>query len=158
MLVIAPIVEMRRLTGTHLIQSNTSFFSSKSMWETNANKLKTDTLLAILVPLSILLYLALAPYTKVEESFNLQATHDILTYGLPINQVESKLRAHYDHLTFSGSVPRTFVGPLALAAVSWPGSLLLEGLNKQILGRPLIGDEEEERLARRGWGHQNEKK
>ncbi|MCJ1265472.1 dolichyl-P-Man:Man(7)GlcNAc(2)-PP-dolichol alpha-1,6-mannosyltransferase [Lobaria immixta] len=112
MLVIAPIVEMRRLT---------------------------DTLLAILVPLSILLYLAVAPYTKVEESFNLQATHDILTYGLPIKQVESKLRAHYDHLTFSGSVPRTFVGPLALAAVSWPGSLLLGGLNKQILVRAVLG-------------------
>ena len=30
------------------------------------------------------------------------------------------LREHYDHLTFTGSVPRTFVGPLALAGASWP--------------------------------------
>ena len=30
------------------------------------------------------------------------------------------LREHYDHLTFTGSVPRTFVGPLSLAGVSWP--------------------------------------
>lgn len=109
----------------------------------NSNKLKTDTLLAILVPLSILLYLAAAPYTKVEESFNIQATHDILTYGLPIKQAESKLRAQYDHHTFTGPVPRTFMGPLALAALSWPGSLLLEGVNKQILGRSLGGSMKE---------------
>ncbi|MCJ1468444.1 dolichyl-P-Man:Man(7)GlcNAc(2)-PP-dolichol alpha-1,6-mannosyltransferase [Pseudocyphellaria aurata] len=100
---------------------------------------KGDTLLAILIPLSILLYLVLAPYTKVEESFNIQATHDILTYGLPIKQAGSKLRAQYDHHTFTGPVPRTFVGPLALAAVSWPGSLLLEGVNKQILVRATLG-------------------
>lgn len=99
-------------------------------------------MLAILIPLSILLYLAVAPYTKVEESFNIQATHDILTYGLPIKQAGSNLRAQYDHHTFTGPVPRTFVGPLALAAVSWPGSLLLEGVNRQILGKPLGGMKE----------------
>lgn len=28
------------------------------------------------------LHVSLAPYTKVEESFNLHATHDILMYGV----------------------------------------------------------------------------
>ena len=95
-----------------------------------------DILLAALIPLSILFHLALAPYTKVEESFNIQATHDILTYGLPAGRgFAQKLRDQYDHLTFTGPVPRTFVGPLALAIFSWPASLILhDGVDKQILG------------------------
>lgn len=89
-----------------------------------------------MIPLSILFYLALAPYTKVEESFNIQATHDILSYGLPAGWgFAQKLRDQYDHLTFTGPVPRTFVGPLVLAIVSWPPSLILhDGVDKQILG------------------------
>ena len=89
-----------------------------------------------MIPLSILFHLALAPYTKVEESFNIQATHDILTYGLPVSRgFAQKLRDQYDHLTFTGPIPRTFVGPLVLAIVSWPASLILhDGVDKQILG------------------------
>lgn len=62
------------------------------------------------------IYLALAPYTKVEESFNLQATHDILTHGLQIQ--------NYDHLQFPGVVPRTFTGALVTAVYSLPLGLL----------------------------------
>ncbi|MCJ1225540.1 dolichyl-P-Man:Man(7)GlcNAc(2)-PP-dolichol alpha-1,6-mannosyltransferase [Toensbergia leucococca] len=99
----------------------------------------SDALLASLIPLLVLLHLSLAPYTKVEESFNIQATHDLLTYGLPMKNKGTTLRAQYDHLTFSGSVPRTFVGTLALAGASWPFAWLVEGVDKQILVRAVLG-------------------
>ena len=35
----------------------------------------------LLILLSGLSYVSLAPFTKVEESFNLHATHDVLMYG-----------------------------------------------------------------------------
>ncbi|TDL25529.1 alpha-1,6-mannosyltransferase subunit [Rickenella mellea] len=60
-------------------------------------------------------HVLLAPYTKVEESFNLHATHDILAYG-----VDSNALANYDHFVFPGAVPRSFVGSLALAGLTVP--------------------------------------
>lgn len=60
-------------------------------------------------------HLLTCPYTKVEESFSLQAVHDILTYG-----VFPTALGHYDHVQFPGAVPRSFVGPLLLAAFAAP--------------------------------------
>ncbi|CCD27412.1 dolichyl-P-Man:Man(7)GlcNAc(2)-PP-dolichol alpha-1,6-mannosyltransferase NDAI_0K02210 [Naumovozyma dairenensis CBS 421] len=61
----------------------------------------------------ISIFLIAAPYTKVEESFSIQAIHDILKYGIfDISK--------YDHLQFSGAVPRSFIGPLIIAALTKP--------------------------------------
>lgn len=60
-------------------------------------------------------HVLLAPYTKVEESFNLHATHDVLMYG-----VRPSVLPKYDHVTFPGAVPRTFVGSILLAWISTP--------------------------------------
>ncbi|EMR81951.1 hypothetical protein ACHAPC_006755 [Botrytis cinerea] len=97
-----------------------------------------DILLTLSLPTLILVHLLIAPYTKVEESFNIQATHDILTYGLPISNISSTLDT-YDHTTFSGAVPRTFFGALSLAAVSKPIILLTQGKYAQVIVRGVLG-------------------
>ncbi|KEP54634.1 ALG12-alpha-1,6-mannosyltransferase-like protein [Rhizoctonia solani 123E] len=77
-----------------------------------------SSFLGILLDLPILLvawlHIFLAPYNKVEESFNLHATHDILAYGVTRDTLPN-----YDHFTFPGVVPRTFIGSLVLAAGSY---------------------------------------
>jgi len=102
----------------------------------------SDQFLFLLLPAVVLLHLFLAPYTKVEESFNIQATHDILTYGIPWRQLSQgnyRLPEQYDHLTFTGPVPRTFVGPLALAGASWPSMRFGAGKGGALRGQ-LIGE------------------
>lgn len=59
----------------------------------------------------ILAHLFYSPYTKVEESFNIQAIHDILNYGVYPEEVLQ----NYDHIKFPGVVPRTFIGSVVIA-------------------------------------------
>lgn len=93
----------------------------------------------ILIPLLIVFHLWVAPYTKVEESFNIQATHDVLVYGLPTSNVYERLTSTYDHFTFPGAVPRTFVGPVLLAGVSEPVIALVGFRHAQHIVRLVLG-------------------
>ena len=84
---------------------------------------------------SLFLLLGLCPFTKVEESFNMQAAHDLMEV-VPLTL--------FDHLTFPGVVPRTFLGSLTLAAAAFPWHWLLRlmGLSKfmgQYLTRGILG-------------------
>ncbi|PVH88358.1 glycosyltransferase family 22 protein [Cadophora sp. DSE1049] len=96
-----------------------------------------DVVLLPIIPAVILLHLLIAPYTKVEESFNIQAAHDIITYGVPYR--DRNLLQSYDHVTFSGAVPRTFVGALTLAGSAQGPIRLFGDQYVQLIVRGLLG-------------------
>ena len=101
----------------------------------------TDAILIGLLVGVMLIHLLASPYTKVEESFNIQATHDILKYGVPWSS--NNTLQNYDHTAFPGSVPRSFVGALVLAGTSlFLGAGRLLHTNPpyaQLLVRALLG-------------------
>ncbi|KAI1733960.1 Alg9-like mannosyltransferase family-domain-containing protein [Xylaria scruposa] len=98
-----------------------------------------DAFLSLSIPALVLMHLVIAPYTKVEESFNIHATHDILAYGIPTRNVYERLSSHYDHFDFPGAVPRTFLGPVFLAGISQPLITLLGFQHAQLVVRALLG-------------------
>jgi alpha-1,6-mannosyltransferase len=88
---------------------------------------------------SVVFYVWLCPYTKVEESFNIQATHDLLflrnvAESAQISFATAAISNHdfkkyltdFDHLEFPGVVPRTFLGSIFLAMVSMPIKAVLD--------------------------------
>ncbi|CBX95449.1 hypothetical protein LEMA_P026010.1 [Plenodomus lingam JN3] len=94
----------------------------------------------LLIPTVILLHLFASPYTKVEESFNIQAIHDILIHGIPTENADHFLTANYDHVSFPGSVPRTFAGALVLSGLSRPFVWLVRDVaHLQLLVRGVLG-------------------
>lgn len=87
----------------------------------------------------VLVHLLAAPYTKVEESFNIQAVHDILVYGTPVRDINARITANYDHATFPGAVPRTFVGAVLLSGFGEPLVALFGFHHAQFIVRALLG-------------------
>ncbi|KAJ1944328.1 dolichyl-P-Man:Man(7)GlcNAc(2)-PP-dolichol alpha-1,6-mannosyltransferase [Linderina macrospora] len=89
-----------------------------------------DVVFALVISLSAIC----VPFTKVEESFFVQAVHDL--YKSPV------ISSDYDHLTFPGVVPRSFVSPLLISAILSPIKLFSdasEGIWLQVASRLVLG-------------------
>lgn len=90
-----------------------------SMKEKTRGKLGEDLLWAMGLFLVCVAHAWGSPFTKVEESFNVQAVYDLRTWpaGL-VNQ--DVVKEKFDHVEFPGVVPRTFCGALVLAVLGDP--------------------------------------
>ncbi|BEJ14670.1 hypothetical protein CspHIS471_0404370 [Cutaneotrichosporon sp. HIS471] len=86
----------------------------------------------LLVPAA---HVLVAPYTKVEESFTLHAAYDVLRYGLSPANWE-----RWDHRTFPGAVPRSFLPPIILGLLSYPSAVIasVTGIVTTSLGIQII--------------------
>ena len=58
--------------------------------------------------------------------------HDILAYGVPTEY--AKFTIEYDHFSFPGAVPRTFIGALVVSGIARPLIWLNARIDRQILG------------------------
>ncbi|KAK9238171.1 Alg9-like mannosyltransferase family-domain-containing protein [Lipomyces kononenkoae] len=91
-------------------------------------------LLDVLFLVLIIVHLVVSPYTKVEESFNLHAVHDLLIHGRDLQA--------YDHFEFPGVVPRTFIGALVVSLLAKPFQLFAPLSSKfalQYICRGILG-------------------
>jgi alpha-1,6-mannosyltransferase len=91
--------------------------SNKTMVQSKSFSYKWDVML-LLYSWSLVL---LCPYTKVEESFNMQAMHDIMFHQ---HHIEA-----YDHLVFTGPVPRTMLGSVIVSTASSPIAVVMSLMN-----------------------------
>ncbi|EJP69081.1 Alg9-like mannosyltransferase [Beauveria bassiana ARSEF 2860] len=99
-----------------------------------------DVALNVLLFAVPLAHLLLAPFSKVEESFTLQAAHDVLVYGTPTGADRAAALADsYDHFVFPGVVPRTFIGAVVIAALSQPLIAVAGFARAQMLVRGVLG-------------------
>lgn len=90
-------------------------------------------------------HVIISPYTKVEESFNLHATHDVFFYGVEpsalknvckpncylncaLTDVYLSIYIQYDHFIFPGAVPRSFIGSVLLAWLTRPVVSILSSI------------------------------
>ncbi|KIE01868.1 GPI mannosyltransferase, partial [Metarhizium majus ARSEF 297] len=97
-----------------------------------------DALLTSFIFILPTVHILIAPHTKVEESFNLQAVHDILIYGTPTSNIHERFRRTYDHFSFPGAVPRTFIGSVLLAGLGQPVIALVGFQHAQLVVRWLL--------------------
>ncbi|KAI9593359.1 Alg9-like mannosyltransferase family-domain-containing protein [Syncephalis fuscata] len=67
-------------------------------------------------------HVVVAPFTKVEEQFNVEAVHDLLYYGWTHLD-------EYNHTAYPGPVPRTFIGPIVLYIIVKPVQLIWHSIN-----------------------------
>lgn len=87
---------------------------SRSYFSIAVNQINMKLQLASIGVVAVIVFhLVISPYSKVEESFNIQAIHDIINYG--VGNIDT-----YDHNEFPGVVPRTFIGSLTVAAITTP--------------------------------------
>jgi hypothetical protein len=66
------------------------------------NKYSKLTIVYFIINFSIVsFYTIYSPFTKVEESFNLQASHDLIKYGLNIDKVNYLAISKFHLLTMA---------------------------------------------------------